>query len=326
MPGGAPASGDPPVSSRDPVRGRGEARFSNPAPLEGGTKAAREPDEDSEAEKEMLQAYADYRREDIKEGERLKNFMLDKFGKKEYSERFGRDRKKGKYAEENLAASIHTRELGKTFGHNPKRGVLMRTITSMLASAEENRVLSALLSEQAAAKEGSTYQHSQRTVVPAEVLAQIDAIEETDQRKYNLKRFRIRASHHLAMRRQQDRESGKYLESQCTLRHRSRIRSIEYQAYQIGALEPIPKEEREVPKKRENPDEKRTAYSKKHKADRRMLSMERQKLAVRISLQVASATVGLVRWPEAAGEEVPHFRDFVHRGGMLRSSSTRRSL
>jgi hypothetical protein len=117
------------------------------------------------------------------------------------------------------------------------------------------------------------------------------------------------------MRRQQDRESGKYLESQCTLRHRSRIRSIEHAAYQIGALESIPKEEREAPKKRENPDGGRTAYSKQHKADRRLLSMERQKLAVRVSLQVASATVGLVGWPEAAGEEVQHFRDFVLRGG-----------
>ena len=98
--------------------------------------------------------------------------------------------------------------------------------------------------EQAVEQEGSTRVSSRRALIPDNVLAMIDALDEPDPIKYEIKKSRIRAGQHLAYRRQQDRDSGNYSEAKCTARHHSRVRAAEKVVYDMKILEDIPKEQR----------------------------------------------------------------------------------
>ena len=187
----------------------------------------------------------------------------------------------------------------------------MRVVTRALASAEMNHLIAEMLSEQAVEKEGSIRASSGRTLIPVDVLGMIDALEEPDPINYEIKKFRIRAGQHLAYRRQQDRESKKYSEAKCTVRHHSRVRAAEKVVYDMKILEEVPKEQRPPqPPPRQGPKVK-TPYARQRKDDRRLMSSTRQDLAVRISFYGAAAAAGMVAWPRDSGEAVECYRDYL---------------
>ena len=138
---------------------------------------------------------------------------------------------------------------------------LMRAVARALDSALENRDLSGLLMQQATLRESSREGAARRTLMPPDVLARLDGIDEAEPRKYKLKCFRVRAGFQLAARRQADRDSGQYKESECTARHHSRVRALEKVARLTGVLEEAPTEERVPPPPPREGPRVRTEYA-----------------------------------------------------------------
>ena len=101
----------------------------------------------------------------------------------------------------------------------------------------------------------------------------------------------------------------------CTSRHHSRVRALEDAAYKVGVLDEIPREERGPQTAPRTGPRVPTAYAKHQKADRRLRSAERQKLAVGTAFQAAAACASLASWPKLLGAPMGFMRIFVRTGG-----------
>ena len=119
----------------------------------------------------------------------------------------------------------------------PRKGALLKAVVQTLVTHnEEGGNLTQVLNLQVLVNQG---RKEGRPTLPRKAQERLDALDDSNEILYEIQKFRIIAREHLQYRCKRDRLAD-LSDFRIEKRMRSRIRSLEQQAYMIGSLERLP--------------------------------------------------------------------------------------